>query len=83
MSLVELRGKVLRWGNSFGLRLSKGDVERLHVQPGQETSVFVAVDEAPLGAMDAPSFKLGGHAADDHDALAGRAALEDLGDGRS
>jgi hypothetical protein len=79
MSLVELRGTVLRWGNSFGLRLSRRDLDRLHVKPGSEIPILVPVAEGePLDPMDAPTFRLGGHAADEHDALFGQAALDDV-----
>jgi hypothetical protein len=80
MSLVELRGKVLRWGNSFGLRLSKRDLERLHIQPGSEIPVLVTTPGEPMDPMDAPTFHLGGQAARDHDELFGKGALADLGE---
>ena len=32
-------GRVLKWGNSYGIRLSKADVERLGVRAGADVSV--------------------------------------------
>ncbi len=78
MSHVELRGTVLRWGNSFGLRLSRRDLERLHVKPGSDLPVLVPLPVAPLAPGDAPAFHLGGNASSDHDALFARSALDDL-----
>jgi len=77
MSSLALRTKLLRWGNSFGLRLSRGDVERLHLAPGEEVDVLVPLPDRPLAAHDAPAFHLGGHAADRHDDLFGASATED------
>jgi hypothetical protein len=37
-------GKLLKWGNSYGIRISKGDVERQGLMVGQE---FDVVPHAP------------------------------------
>lgn len=31
-------GKILRWGNSYGIRLSKGDVESAGLREGDEVA---------------------------------------------
>jgi antitoxin component of MazEF toxin-antitoxin module len=78
MSMVTIRAKLLRWGNSYGLRLSRGDVERLHLRP--DTTVEMRLDVTPgekIRATEAVSFRLGGDAAARHDELFAKAALEE------
>lgn len=60
--------KVLRWGNSLGIRISKADAEREGLLPGQEVEVQVRprVKKAAFDWSKAPSFDLGG-LADRHD----------------
>lgn len=76
MSSIELRGKLLRWGNSFGLRLSRRDVERLHLRPGAEVHVTIPLPDASPD-VDLPSFHLGADAADRHDDLFAASVMED------
>jgi antitoxin component of MazEF toxin-antitoxin module len=71
MSFTEVTGRLLRWGNSFGIRLSKADVERLHLAPGQPVRILVEEDLPALDPRDLPRFDLGGDAADRHDELFG------------
>lgn len=66
MSDVEVRAKLLEWGNSYGIRLSKDDVQRFGLGPNQEVRIRLSIDKAPLRAKDLPSFDLQG-AADRHD----------------
>lgn len=69
MSMVSLRAKLLKWGNSFGLRLSRQDVERLRLRAGKDVEVKVEVSPETIHPSRVRSFRLGGHAADDHDGL--------------
>ncbi len=71
-----MRGKLLRWGNSFGLRLSRRDVERLNLRPGAEVKVTIPVADADPTA-ELPSFNFGADAADRHDELFAASVLED------
>lgn len=68
MSDVEVRGKLLAWGNSYGIRLSKEDVQRFGLRPSHEVRIRLEIDGEPLRVEDLPSFDLGG-AADRHDEL--------------
>lgn len=45
--------KVLRWGNSYGLRISKHDVERLGLVPGTEVAVSLVTKD---DTIDVPWF---------------------------
>lgn len=68
MSEVEVRGKLLEWGNSYGIRLSKDDVQRFGLRPNQDLRIRLDVGAKPLRVSDLPSFNLG-RAADHHDEL--------------
>ena len=41
MPRIVLKVKALRWGNSYGLRVTKADFERAGLQVGQELDVHV------------------------------------------
>ncbi len=63
-----MHAKILKWGNSYGIRLSKADVEELGVKEGDE--VVVEVLARPGEKVDLSgvrTFSLGGTLADDHD----------------
>lgn len=79
MSLVTIRGRLLRWGNSYGLRIARQDVDRLRLRPGSEVEIKVNVGpEGTMRPMEAPSFDLGGRAADEHDRLFAEGTMSDL-----
>lgn len=62
-----MHAKVLKWGNSYGIRLSKADVEELGLAEGDE--VVVEVKTSPDQTIDVSglrSFPMGGIARD-HD----------------
>lgn len=68
MSEVEVKGRLLAWGNSYGIRLSRDDVQRFGLKPDQEIRVKLEIEQEALGVSDLPSFDLG-RAADRHDDL--------------
>lgn len=68
MSDVEVRAKLLEWGNSYGIRLSKDDVQRFGLRPNHEVRIRLEIKGAPLRVKDLPSFDLQG-ASDRHDEL--------------
>lgn len=62
-----MHAKILEWGNSYGIRLSKADAREMGLSPGDE--VVVEVKTKPDEKIDVsglPSFNLGG-LADEHD----------------
>lgn len=62
-----MRAKVLKWGNSYGIRLSKADVEDLGLEEGDEVIVEVkAMPGEPVDVSHLSSFELGG-LAEEHD----------------
>lgn len=59
--------KILKWGNSYGVRITKADAERLGLEPGDE--VLLEIKAKPgdeIDVSDLPSFNLGG-LAEEHD----------------
>lgn len=60
--------KILRWGNSFGIRLSKQEAQREGLAPGQE--VDVEIRPRPVRKIDLShlrKFDLGGDLSVRHD----------------
>lgn len=49
-----LQGKILRWGNSLGIRLSREAAARLDLRPGDE--VVVTVRSRPRKKVELPSW---------------------------
>lgn len=68
MSEVEIRARLLAWGNSYGIRISRDDVQRFGLKPDHEVRVKLEVEGAAIDVSALPSFDLGG-AADRHDEL--------------
>jgi antitoxin component of MazEF toxin-antitoxin module len=78
MSYVAVKARLLKWGNSFGLRLSRRDVERLGLEPDKEIEVHVETSPRQTRVEDLPTFDLGRDAADRHDELFAESVLDDL-----
>ena len=59
MATEALTGRVLRWGNSYGIRLHKADIERLGLQPGDLARIQIegAPDRVDLSGL--PTFRSG------------------------
>lgn len=61
-------GKVLKWGNSYGIRLSKEDVEEMGLREGQEVLVEVKTDpDERVDLSDLQTFSMGGDLSQTHD----------------
>lgn len=61
-----MTGKLLRWGNSFGIRISKADAERLGV-PGTEIIVRAATTPGKVDLSHIRFLDLGGDLSTRHD----------------
>jgi antitoxin component of MazEF toxin-antitoxin module len=78
VSEIVLEGKILRWGNSFGIRIRSSDLEETNLEPNEE--VFVRIDRRneELEIADLPTFRSGAETtASRHDAALGEARLPD------
>lgn len=84
MSEVTIEGKLLRWGNSYGIRIKKDDVEASDLHPGEEVVVRIEHGGGRLDLSELPTFS-SGHAdtGDRHDAVLGEARSDEHARGRS
>lgn len=73
MKDVIIKARILKWGNSYGLRIQKADLKRLGLRPGEEALVRLERG-APVDLSGLPAFK-GGMPDDSlrHDELLGEA----------
>lgn len=69
-----IKARILKWGNSYGFRIQKADLERLGLRPGEEALVRLERRTDPVDLSGLPMFK-GGMADDSlrHDELLGEA----------
>jgi hypothetical protein len=75
---VIVRARLLKWGNSMGLRISKHDARRLRLQVGAELVVRIASEPAEVDLSVLRTFRGGGDAAADHDRILGEARAREL-----
>lgn len=75
---VVVTGRILKWGNSYGIRIKKGDLERAGLVPGADAVVKLSL----TGKVDLSHihFLAGGKRDDSerHDELVGEARAERL-----
>lgn len=69
-----IKARILKWGNSYGFRIQKADLERSGLRPGEEALVRLERRSGPVDLSELPAFK-GGMADDSlrHDELLGEA----------
>ena len=73
---VIVKGRILRWGNSYGFRLRRAELKKVGLSPGSEAIVRMAKEHSRVDLSGLPAFKGGGP--DDsvrHDELLGRARV--------
>lgn len=56
MSEVVLEGKILAWGNSYGIRIRKADLERSGLGPGDTVAVRIEGAGDRVDLSDLPTF---------------------------
>ena len=71
---VVIKGRVLKWGNSYGIRIRRAELRRAGLVPGAEAVVRLVRRRGRVDLSDLPTFK-GGEPDDAlrHDELLGRA----------
>ena len=76
---VVIKGRVLKWGNSYGIRIRKGELRQAGLRPGAEALVRLAKRPGRVDLSGLPTFK-GGEPDDAlrHDELLGRARRRSL-----
>ncbi|MES2154375.1 MAG: hypothetical protein V4510_04495 [bacterium] len=70
MRKIVLQAKALKWGNSYGFRITKADFERAGLHIGQEVQVDVVGRPGKFDLSQVPSFRLGSLTREDRDAAA-------------
>lgn len=55
MTEIVVEGKILEWGNSYGIRIRKADLERSDLQPGDTVSVRIEGGDRPVDLSDLPT----------------------------
>jgi len=73
---VIVKGRILRWGNSYGIRLRRAELKKAGLSPGSEATVRMAKEHSRVDLSGLPAFKGGGP--DDsvqHDELLARARV--------
>jgi len=71
------RAKVLAWGGSIGLRISKAEAKRLGIKVGQDFA-FKPARPATIDLSGLPTFR-DGQGSRDHDRILGEARSKSLG----
>jgi hypothetical protein len=71
MGEILVHRKIVPWGNGFGIRLSKGDLERLGLRPRDEAEVLVRGERKGVDLSHFHFLRIGGDASIHHDDLIG------------
>ncbi|MBN1419335.1 MAG: AbrB/MazE/SpoVT family DNA-binding domain-containing protein [Planctomycetes bacterium] len=53
-----MRGKIQKWGNSLGLRISKAFAEEVGVRAGADVDISLEEGRLVVSAVRSPSYKL-------------------------
>jgi antitoxin component of MazEF toxin-antitoxin module len=78
MSEIVVEGKILRWGNSFGIRIRSSDLEETDLKPNEEVFVRIEQRSEELELSELPTFRSGAETtAARHDAVLGVARSPD------
>lgn len=56
---VIVQGRVLAWGNSYGIRIRKQDLERAGLKPGEQAVVRIEAKRDRIDVSQAPFFRGG------------------------
>jgi hypothetical protein len=73
-----IKAKLLRWGNSYGLRIAKADVERLGLRVGDEVDWALAQRTDRIDVSHIPTFKLGRDTGKRHDEILNKMRWEKI-----
>jgi hypothetical protein len=63
----KLAAKVLRWGNSLGLRISRHDADAIGLKEGDEVVITVVPPRQRVDLSHLKTFDFGGDLSDRHD----------------
>jgi hypothetical protein len=74
-----VKGRLLRWGNSVGVRISKRDVRRLRLREGADVTVRIESEPSPVDLSMLPVIHGTGSEGRDHDKILGAARRKESG----
>lgn len=77
MGEIQVHRRILAWGNGYGIRLTKADLERLGLRPHDEAEVVVRGERKGLDLGNVHFMRLGG-GSKRHDEIIGAGLDEDL-----
>jgi hypothetical protein len=69
VSRMTAHKRVLRWGNSFGIRLTRKDLDRLGIQEDDEVDLSIEPCRPQVDWDKLPTLSLGGDASARHDEI--------------
>ncbi len=79
MGDVVVEGKILRWGNSYGIRIKKADLEREDLDLGEEVAVRIEKKGDKVDLSHFPTFSGGrSDVSERHDEYLARGLQEEL-----
>ncbi len=78
MAEAIVKGRLLRWGNSLGVRISKRDARRLRLREGSPVTVRLESEPSAVDLSVLPTFHGEGNEGQDHDKILGAARRKEL-----
>lgn len=73
-----VKGRLLRWGNSLGVRISKRDARRLRLREGAAVTVRIASEPGEIDLSALPTVHGKGTEGRDHDKILGAGRKKEL-----
>jgi hypothetical protein len=56
---VVVEGRILEWGNSYGIRIRKADLDRAGLSPGEEATIRIVHSQGPIDLSGLPAWGSG------------------------
>lgn len=78
MSEAVVKGRLLRWGNSVGVRISRRDVRRLRLREGSDVTLRIESKPSDVDLGPLPVFHGKGTEGKHHDQILGRGRSQDV-----
>lgn len=73
-----VKGRLLRWGNSLGVRISMRDARRLRLRHGADITIRIESEPGPIDLSVLPTVHGRGTEGRDHDKILGAARRKEL-----
>jgi len=74
-----IKGRLLRWGNSVGVRIAKRDARRLKLREGADVTVRIESEPSAIDLSVLPTVHGEGTEGRDHDKILGSARAKGVG----